>query len=416
MANMHDRLSLRPERLGTRVGNLFGLVTLLLACAEDEPGGVGVVRTDSVGVEIVTNLSPAWPTEAGWRIGPEPARVIGGSSDAPGHTLFGVRRVIRFPDGRIAVANGGTRQIRLYDSAGVHLLDFGRAGDGPGEFQRLNRLWSFDADSIMTYDGPQSRITIFDSQGNLGRTVRLTPHGGARQAFGMRPFSDGTLLVEGVVQAESPRLGLFSIGSRRFERYSASGEFLNSIAEEPSGLQWGYMFGGGMAYGLAPFDLAFVPSVGDGESLYIGSGRQLHVQVFSLDGRLTRVIHWSGTVREVDGRLQDAYKDHIRNSMEGEFRALGEAKLEGIVFPEHLPVYLSLLVDATGHLWVEQYRAPWDEERHWWVFDPSGRWLGEPTVPVDLTIREVGEDYVLGVRLDENDVESVVLFELERGN
>ncbi len=90
--------------------------------------------------------------------------------------------------------------------------------------------------------------------------------------------------------------------------------------------------------------------------------------------------------------------------------------LDGLIFPDFIPAYRSLLVDTEDHLWVEQYRTGWEQERRWWVFDPAGRWLGEPTVPTDLDIREVGPDYILGVRRDAGDVEQVVMYELIRGS
>jgi hypothetical protein len=93
-----------------------------------------------------------------------------------------------------------------------------------------------------------------------------------------------------------------------------------------------------------------------------------------------------------------------------------ESRLKGMICPEQISAYQSLLVDTEDHLWVEQYRTPWEDQRRWWVFDPTGRWLGEPPVPTDLDIREVGRDYVLGVRRDDTDVEQVVMYALRRGS
>jgi hypothetical protein len=62
-------------------------------------------------------------------------------------------------------------------------------------------------------------LTLFDSDGRIGRTLPLQPNGDARQVFGRRPFRDGSLLVSGVVApSERPKLGLFDGGTRVFER------------------------------------------------------------------------------------------------------------------------------------------------------------------------------------------------------
>jgi len=162
------------------VSRSLGLVSviLLVGCSDGrEPTDPPVSRTDSAGIEIVDNLSPLWSEGEGWTADTQPIWEAGGGTPDSGPTLFRVGRAIRFPDGRVAVANGASRQIRLYDNAGRHLLDIGRDGEGPGEFRRVNRLWRIGGDSIMTYDGTLSRITVFDAQGRLGRTLLLRRQG-----------------------------------------------------------------------------------------------------------------------------------------------------------------------------------------------------------------------------------------------
>jgi hypothetical protein len=67
-----------------------------------------------------------------------------------------------------------------------------------------------------------------------------------------------------------------------------------------------------------------------------------------------------------------------------------------------------------GHLWVEQYRPPWEERPRWWIFDLDGSWLGELETPAGFALREVGRDYILAAGHHEDDVELVALFPLER--
>ena len=402
----------------TRVRDTLGLasVAALISCSDGRSAnGPPVVRSDSAGIEIVDNRSPAWGEGEGWTVDPQPLWEVGGADAGPEYALFRVGRAIRFPDGRVAVANGVSRQIRLYDRAGRHLLDIGKDGEGPGEFRRVNRLWRVGGDSIMAFDGTLRRITVFDTEGRLGRTLMLRPQPGTLQAFGMRPFDDGTLLVEGVVPPEPPRVGLFQGGARKFQRFSADGEFLNGIAEEELAPNMGYLVEGSVTYSRAPFLLRFLPSTGDGEYLHVGSGASPQLRSVDPEGQPTRIIRWAEEVPRVDADAIAAYENDIRvGYSEPGLRKLGEAKLEGAIYPDELPVYQSLLVDAERHVWVERYRLPWEDERRWWIFDPSGRWLGEPSVPSDLTIREIGSDYILGVRRDEFDVESVAVFRLNR--
>ena len=80
------------------------------------------------------------------------------------------------------------------------------------------------------------------------------------------------------------------------------------------------------------------------------------------------------------------------------------------------PAFSSVLGDATGHLWVEEYKLPRDNRRGtlWTVFDPEGQALGFVETPDGLEIDEIGEDYIRGWVQDELGVESVRLWPLER--
>ena len=83
---------------------------------------------------------------------------------------------------------------------------------------------------------------------------------------------------------------------------------------------------------------------------------------------------------------------------------------------ETFPAYSNIKVDALGNLWVAEFKLP-DEERDfalWTVFDRTGIALGLVETPPGLTIYEIGEDYILGRRIGELDVESVEVWQLDR--
>ena len=91
------------------------------------------------------------------------------------------------------------------------------------------------------------------------------------------------------------------------------------------------------------------------------------------------------------------------------------SRFEAMTFPTRLPAHGRILVDATGHLWVQRYRASGAEPDLWTVFDPDGRVLETVEVPDGLFLFEVGEDYVLGSTADELDIRYVVAYPLKRG-
>lgn len=48
------------------------------------------------------------------------------------------------------------------------------------------------------------------------------------------------------------------------------------------------------------------------------------------------------------------------------------------------------------------------------MFRPTGRLLGTLRLPRNFEVFEIGADYVLGLARDDNDVETVELYRLER--
>ncbi len=160
---------------------LAGLLSLAVACLpDDSPGGGGGVfhARDSAGVEIVESVTPAWDGD-GWTVADTPSLVIG-RREGDERYLFGdVAGAVVLRDRRIAVLDARSALIRVYSAKGEHIADWGREGDGPGEFKSPRFLFPYRGDSILVSDIVASRFTILDDQGRFGR--RIVPE--MRQSF-----------------------------------------------------------------------------------------------------------------------------------------------------------------------------------------------------------------------------------------
>ena len=82
-------------------------------------------------------------------------------------------------------------------------------------------------------------------------------------------------------------------------------------------------------------------------------------------------------------------------------------------------------MDTEGYVWLEVYRhrkagfvplefAPQQQGSDWNVFSPAGEWLGSVRLPARFEVFEIGWDYVLGRKLDEEDVPHPQLLRLDR--
>lgn len=211
-------------------------------------------RKGSAGVEIVQSDIPFWREGEGWRASGDPVLVVGSAGGGEEYALYRVGAVTRLPDGRIAAANRGTSQVRLYDRAGTHVMDIGGSGDGPGEFRTLSGVWAYGSDSILVSDGPTGRFTVFSDDGNALRTIPITPGDGARQAYGVGPAGDGTLLVAAVADAPGGRReGLFEGPSLRFQHFGPEGTQLGTITQQAGGSRWALRSGGNRPSPWRPF-------------------------------------------------------------------------------------------------------------------------------------------------------------------
>src|SRR5688572_2835117 len=121
------RLLHEPARGGMRLVSPCGRSTVRavvaiagtawVAACTDGGIGSGPSRRDSAGVEIVENRgAPAWTSATAWTVADTPSVSIGGNESDSTALFSRVQNAVRLGDGRIVVANGGTRELRFYDA------------------------------------------------------------------------------------------------------------------------------------------------------------------------------------------------------------------------------------------------------------------------------------------------------------
>ena len=80
-----------------------------------------------------------------------------------------------------------------------------------------------------------------------------------------------------------------------------------------------------------------------------------------------------------------------------------------------LPLVDEALFDTDGNLWLRLFDPDPEEEAIWEVHSRAGVLLARIEIPVDIEILELGPTYLLGLRRDSLDVETVVNLSLVRG-
>lgn len=98
---------------------------------------------------------------------------------------------------RIFIAQPVSGHVLVLSSEGEAERIIGGRGDGPGEFQRVRRVGFTDDGMLWVSDPGARRVTFFDAEGELVRTLRVPgpPLGSPNPLEALAAFSDGAMLL-----------------------------------------------------------------------------------------------------------------------------------------------------------------------------------------------------------------------------
>lgn len=408
---------IKSERHGrVRSVRAYGLLLNLLvvtACGSEQGSRASFVVEDSAGIAIATSARPAWESD-GWSLSEQPVLQIGVIDGDSAYQLFRVRGAVRLSDGRIAIANDGSSEIRYFDGSGAHIRSVGGSGRGPGEFMSVSVLIPFLADSLIAGDFGLGRTTLLAPAGDVVRTEPGPPPVGA--------LSDGSLVMQTHAAAPLEASTVVHDGPTRDQatlvRYRLGDPVADTLALLPGNESAQVVESDGTNSGITryrrPFGLMRLTST-YGNSIFTADGSAPEIRVLDATGSLSRLIRYEQALRPVTSADESAYRDRFLEPIPlGIYRERAERALGSGAFPEFMPAFQRLLHDRVGNLWVEEYQADPSESPRWEVFDSDGRWLGSVATRAGLRITDIGEDYVLGVELDDLDVEVVRMYALRK--
>ena len=393
----------------------FSLATAAACAPEDAPPTVLDTEVrDSAGVVIVENARPPEGSRLGWRIGPEPTVSIGVVEGEEPYMLHWAFSSVRLLDGRIVVANSGSQELRVFDPSGNHLATWGGRGEGPGEFTSLVHVARWPGDSIVAWHTAGLGIAVFDSDGRFGRSFGV---GSSEMPIWLRPRPQAVRESGNVLSINAPE----DADTAVVELWDGEGALFASLGTHPGReviittneqgsrhLSW-KAYGRELVSGLW------------GDRVVASPNDRYEIRAFRADGTLARIVRRRHEPRAPTEADRAPYVEEQLSYYEGADipEALMERarqEFETTPFAATFPAFSSILGDATGHLWVEEYELPRDDRTGtlWTVFDREGYALGFIETPEGLEIDEIGEDYILGWVEDDLGVESVQLWTLER--
>jgi len=397
------------------------------ACAMEEPEIPTFEAFDSAGVEVVVSHTPQG-FETPWVLTPEPILRIGKGREEEPYLFGSIGGAARLGDGSIVVLDRSSSELRRFDAQGQHLLSFGGEGEGPGEFRGamwLQRL----GDTLIVFDRGGT-VAQFDPNGRLLTEI---PVDGLRAGDQSVPGDWSGTLADGVLwggrypQPDArPRGRVYRLPSvlvtsdlARTEARRVTEYVGLSVFQSSEGSSWG---------SLPQFLTGIVPSrkpIG----LLVGDNETFTIDLFDSGGTHLLRMRYPAGVPEAETRLVE---EERRSALAG-FEALAERRpridiagyrrwLAELPDPPVWPGFGFLIGDEEGYVWAPAYRTGdvagytpvslSDGPRPALVFHRDGHLLGSVDLPPRLIPWEIRTDYVLGVELDDLNVNEFVLYGL----
>ena len=360
------------------------LPSLALGCADRSGGGeasaAAVVR-DSAGIEIVENPSPAEAGVPAFTLGAEPRVDIGLVEGASEYQLDDVTGALRLRDGRIVIADHGSKLLRFYDPEGRHLRSAGGEGGGPGEFQSIRGLHHVAGDSLLAWDPSAKRASIFDASGEFARSFEPQGETGIFPTLAA-VLADGSFYLK--PRFDPARLAALPEGemrdSVRLVRYDASGGVRDTVGPFLGDEQFLLKTGDAFSFTRPLFGRS-LEVAGGGDRLFAGTTDAFQVIEMRPDGTPLRIIRVPHTPVPVADQDVEQFWERRSGNFSGAPPAMREimqrqAQQERERLPqrETFPAFASLQTDVDGRLWVRHTQSPGDDGPTMWsIFDDAGQ-------------------------------------------
>jgi hypothetical protein len=383
-----------------------------------EPGGgPAFSRVDSTGVLLSINRGAAAQALPGWTVDSEPDLVLG-RGGSPSDYFYRIQGMRGTNEGGLLVVDGGSQELRFYDSEGHLVKRGGGPGEGPGEFGDPFLVPVVGTDSLLVFDTKLPRAHVLSAGGELGRLIHHRhgrPYGGRAPvgAAGFRHMLFDASGSAGGPETPRPDQGMYQLRQRFMWYDTTTGARLtvDSVLVDrryyDRGLDW-----------VVPFTPRSSAAT-TAEGAFITRGKPAEILEYDVEGRLRRVFRIEDFGRPVTRTMIDAFIDLETSLRPAKYASRSRRSWHRVYddmgIPDTLPAFQALLVDEQGWLWAEIYDFDPGRAREWVVFDPEGRAHGTVRTPPRLEIQWIGRDAVLGVWRDEFDVEYVHRHRLTRG-
>jgi hypothetical protein len=326
--------------------------------------------------------------------------------------------------GVIAVGQSQDHLIRYFDAAGKSLGTFGRNGEGPGEFRRLDRA-GWIGDTLWVVDGGTNRFTLVSPDRKLLRNVpvattiksRGDTAANVQLAGAGALYSDGSQLLTAIVSSDPARRPAWAhddqnTGSRLvLLTVSSRSEFKQLVSFGPRDdcgmvAMIAYQLCGHAAAGIGPTGERVAWAVMSVAGADSGTYR---VTQFRSNGKVAFSRKYPFAAQPIPAHIRDSLIERGRTE-HGPVIPL--TMLPRIEPPHVYPPVESVIVGRDGSTWIALRSTP--AGNPWVVLSPLGDVVGTLIAPRNVTLMLVESGAAWGTEKDADDVETIVRFRVVR--
>ncbi|MFQ5530061.1 MAG: hypothetical protein ACE5FP_06870 [Gemmatimonadota bacterium] len=384
---------------------LAALCAITAACSPGAPGALQTVVTDSAGVAIVTAQS----------LDRLPARSLTGplldlptSQDSSDASFSRVGAVLRLSDGRVIVADGASRRLKVFASDGTYLRTLGGPEGDATELMAITAIWPAGRNRIVAFDRRQRSLFTLNLDGGPVEFAEIAIPPGNPRAVGR--LASGHVLVRSLL-IDVPETG-FDLTDIAITRYHADGSLADTVGIWPSA-RMGRLGQPPVQLVSSPMFEPRVVGAAAGDRLLVTDCRTPEYRVIDPQRGLESVVRWPATqdsVTEDDVRSFRARRlDPLGPEQQGQVRAF----LDDMPINTTMPACDQLRIDSDGRAWVRTYLRPAAPLQRWLVFDSSGGPVFSVDLPAESRIMDINSDYVTVIERRPLDVPRVRVYGIE---
>jgi len=389
-----------------RLPFLVAVCAAATACSSESPGALEQTITDSSRVTIVTAPS----------LKELPARSLTGpvldlatsedSSEASISSRIG--SVLRLPDGRLVVADGASRRLKVFGPDGSHLRTLGGSQAGAAELSAVTAIWAVDGNRIAAFDRRQRTVfTLSLDGGPFEASVLAILHARPR-ALGR--LASGHVLVR-TLALDLPDTG-FEPSQVAITSYREDGSVADTVGTWPSA-RMGRLGQPPLQRVSSPMFEPRVIGAAGGDRLLVSDCRTAEYLVIDPELGLERIVRWPAVQDSVTEEDVAAYRAARLEPLAPERQVQSRSFLDDMPVNDTMPECDLLRMGPDGRAWVRTFLRPAAPLQRWLVFDPAGRPLFSLEFPADTRLMDVGSDHITVIESNLLDVPRIRVYGIE---